>query len=202
MLAWFKNSQEQLGKWRLCTICENLTTLKHISITENCFAHAVPIDWQEKLNCLTQLKLLESLASKLIPSPACLAALTNLTRLEPYCFYDRNCHLNPVMDIVPSLPRLEALQLGLCPSKRHLQSLSRMPHLTYLVIGHPMGSGRTMQVMYAVFLMCMSFVAWPLSRIWIVSCELAGTLMSTFGHKVRQRIRSIFAFQEQSISSQ
>ncbi len=146
MLAWFNSSQEQLGEWRLCTMCDNLTTLKHMSITENCFAHAVPVDWQEKLNCLTQLKLLESLASKLIPSPACIAALTNLTRLELSCFYDRDCHLNPVMDIVPSLPRLEALRLGLCPSKRHLQSLSRMPHLTLLVVGHPLGRGTTMDV--------------------------------------------------------
>jgi len=79
MMAWFHNSQEQLGKWRLCTICENLTTLKHVSIAEHGCVHAVPVGWPEKLNCLTQLKLLESLASRRVPSPACLAALTNLT---------------------------------------------------------------------------------------------------------------------------
>jgi len=136
MLAWFHNSQKQDEKWRLCTICENLTTLKHISIAEHHYAHHVPAGWQEKLNCLTQLKLLESLASRRVPSPACLAALTKLTRLELSCFDDQyNYHLNSAMDVVPSLPCLEALLLGPCPSKEHLQSLSRMPHLTSLVVG-------------------------------------------------------------------
>ncbi len=137
MLAWFHYSQEQHGKWRLSTICENLTTLKHICIVEHCQVHAVPADWQEKLNCLTQLKLLESLASRRVPSPACLAALTKLTRLELSCIDDRRNHyLNSAMDVVPSLPCLKALWLGPCPSAAHLRFLSRMPHLTSLIVGY------------------------------------------------------------------
>lgn len=135
MMAWFHNSQEQLGKWRLCTVCESLTTLKHINIVEH-IRHATPVAWIEKLNCLTQLKFLESLASRRTPTPACLAALTKLTRLELSCYEDYdNYYLGPAMDIVPFLPCLKALQLGRCPSKEHLRSLSRMPHLTSLVIG-------------------------------------------------------------------
>ena len=82
MISWFRNIPEQLRKWRLCTICESLTTLKHISVAERYPMHDVPADWQEKLSCLTQLNLLESLASRRVPSPACLATLTKLTRLE------------------------------------------------------------------------------------------------------------------------
>ncbi len=146
MMAWFHNNQEQLGKWRLCTICENLTALKHISIAER-HVHAMPAGWEEKLNCLTQLKLLVSLASRRLPSPACLAALTNLTRLELSCLDDRdNYYLNPAMDIVPSLPCLKALQLGRCPTKQHLQSLSRMPHLTSFVVGLKSDIGSTPEI--------------------------------------------------------
>ncbi len=137
MLSWFRYSEEQHGKWRLSTICENLTTLKHICIVEHSHVHAVPADWQEKLNCLTQLKLLESLASRRVPSPACLAALTKLTRLELSCIDDRHKdYLNSAMDVVPSLPCLKALWLGPCPSEAHLRSLSRMPHLTSLNVGY------------------------------------------------------------------
>ncbi len=149
MMGWFRNIPEQLGKWRLCTICESLTTLKHISIAERYPMHDVPADWQEKLNCLTQLKLLESLASRRVPSPACLAALTNLTRLELSCFDDGHRHdyyLNCAMDVVPSLPCLKALRLGPCPSKEHLQSLRRMPHLTSLVLGSTLNNSTTVPV--------------------------------------------------------
>ncbi len=145
MLAWFHNSQMQDGKGRLCTICENLTTLKHVCIAEYYYAHHVPADWQEKLNCLTQLKLLESLASRRVPSPACLAALTKLTRLELSCFDDqRKYDLNAAMDVVLTLPCLEALLLGPCPSAQQLQSLSRMPQLTSLVVGSTLDDSYTM----------------------------------------------------------
>lgn len=150
MMAWFQNVPEQLGKCRLCTICESLTTLKHISIAERYHMHVVPADWQEKLNCLTQLKLLKSLASTRVPSPACLAALTKLTRLELSCFDDRLAnviyYLNCAMDVVPSLPCLQALRLGPCPSKGQLQSLSRMPHLTSLVLGSTLAGYRSTPV--------------------------------------------------------
>jgi len=135
LLAWFSNTSDNDPKWELCTICESLTTLKHISVADVHHPHVAPGDWQEKMNCLTQLKLLESLASRRVPSPACLAALTKLTRLELSCFRDqRQEYLSFAMDVMPSLTRLKNLRLGPCPSVEHLELLSGMPNLTSLDI--------------------------------------------------------------------
>ncbi len=135
LLAWFPDLSDKHPIWELCTICESLTTLKHISIADVHRPHVTPANWQEKMNCLTQLKLLESLASRRVPSPACLAALTMLTRLELFCFHDhRQESLSSAMDVMPSLTRSKALRLGPCPSVDHLALISGMPHLTSLDI--------------------------------------------------------------------
>ena len=135
LLAWFPDLSDKHPKWELCTICESLKTLKHISVADVPHPHATPANWQEKMNCLTQLKLLESLASRRVPSPACLAALTMLTKLELFCFRDqRQESLSSAMDVMPSLTRLKALRLGPCPSVEHLELLSGMPYLTSLDI--------------------------------------------------------------------
>ncbi len=135
LLAWFPALSDKHPIWELCTICESLTTLKHISVEDVPHPHTTPANWQEKMNCLTQLKLLASLASRRVPSPACLAALTLLTRLELFCFRDpRQESLSSAMDVMPSLAQLKALRLGPCPSVEHLELLSGMPYLMSLDI--------------------------------------------------------------------
>jgi len=200
LLAWSSNTSDEHPKWELCTICESLTTLKHLSVADVDRPYVTPANWQEKMNCLTQLKLLESLASRRVPSPACLAALTMLTRLELFCFRDqRQESLSSAMDVMPSLTRLKALRLGPCPSVEHLALLSGMPHLTSLdITGSKHDWYGASCSLHAVHKLCHMAIVKDLDCcLWLNSyTDCAGMFMS--GRKARLRTRLTCVFQEQS----
>ncbi|DBA77266.1 TPA: hypothetical protein ACH3X2_008462 [Trebouxia sp. C0005] len=195
---------DQAGKCRLRSVCESLPTLKYMAVAEpSCHLGQMPADWQEKMNSLMQLKSLESLATRRVPSPACLAALTKLTRLELSCFDDRyKYHLNAAMGVVPSLTCLKTLWLGACPSVEQLQCLSNMPHLTSLDIESSEGRCATCSLC-AVHRLCQMTPckyehAWSIAYIAAFGFILSPLFASD--DKAGQRIRLTCAFKEQSTS--